>query len=293
MQVNFVDLTMDSTQYPRPAVAIAITLGSVAAAFTIAIVGTVVLWPFLKQEELQRLLLVSGEALLILPIWLYLRWSGRPVMEVVRLRPVSREILILSVGLGFSLAVVIDELDRILRLFIPSSEFLDGVSKELEAALLVQSFEDAVIVAFGAVVAASFVEELVFRGFLQKSLESHQTRAKAIVIASVVFSVIHLVPWVIEIFALALVLGYMAMRTDSIVPSAVVHLVVNGMSITFLNIGTDNLDWYLWHGHVSPLLLVSAMVLLAATARRFQARTSYAAPEMVAGDGAIRATLGR
>jgi uncharacterized protein len=80
-------------------------------------------------------------------------------------------------------------------------------------------------------VLAGLAEELVFRGYLQRALLTRWRPGLAIGVSSVVFAVLHGDPGY-DVFALPIgvFLGYMAWRADSIVPTIVCHMTVNGIA---------------------------------------------------------------
>lgn len=86
----------------------------------------------------------------------------------------------------------------------------------------------AVLVAFIAL-APGFCEELFFRGYVQRRLLARWSPWAAIVVASLVFAIFHVLPAAIALaFPLGIWLGVLAWRTGSIWPGAVCHAFVNG-----------------------------------------------------------------
>ncbi|HIO40049.1 MAG TPA: CPBP family intramembrane metalloprotease [Candidatus Marinimicrobia bacterium] len=107
-------------------------------------------------------------------------------------------------------------------------------------------------------------EELLFRGFLQKILEeSWKDITKAVLITSIFFAFIHMNPyWIIQIYLMGILLGYLAWRTGSIIPSFILHGLNNTFAL-FLNNATPSIEHiYSWNGHVTPLLLAIAVGLI-------------------------------
>ncbi|MCA9030717.1 MAG: CPBP family intramembrane metalloprotease [Planctomycetaceae bacterium] len=71
-------------------------------------------------------------------------------------------------------------------------------------------------------------EELLFRGYIQSRLAKRWSPWAAIVMTSLMFGVMHVVPHVIIFaFVLGLWLGYVAHRTNSVFPSIVCHATIN------------------------------------------------------------------
>lgn len=75
-------------------------------------------------------------------------------------------------------------------------------------------------------------EELIFRGYLQKSLERIINVRKSIIVTSIIFSAIHFnIELFIPLFVAGLLLGYFAHITKSIYPSILIHFLLNASSI--------------------------------------------------------------
>ncbi|MFT3686793.1 MAG: CPBP family intramembrane metalloprotease [Phycisphaerales bacterium] len=92
----------------------------------------------------------------------------------------------------------------------------------------------------GAVVAAPLLEETCYRGLLQRGIARVlRSNLGAVVATSLIFASMHipviptdsLWPALTQVFALALVLGFVAARSGSVLPSMVVHATFNAVSI--------------------------------------------------------------
>ena len=97
-----------------------------------------------------------------------------------------------------------------------------------------------IIIAFLAVgVAVPFVEELLFRGFLQRALKKHWGSWPAIIISALVFGIIHLEPWYLfGLVGVGVLLGYIYDKTGSILASTVTHGAFNTISFAMM-LSTD------------------------------------------------------
>ena len=97
--------------------------------------------------------------------------------------------------------------------------------------------------------AAAVSEEILFRGFIQTSLERGSLgRGGAIFLTSFLFAAIHLIPQGMPSYVLAgVVLGITAVATESILIPIVIHAVNNTAAILLLNVADmDSLgqpDW--------------------------------------------------
>ena len=109
--------------------------------------------------------------------------------------------------------------------------------KTLASALASGSPAAKILFVFGGSVLTGIAEELVFRGYLQRALLAHWrpvlavgvAPVLAIGVASVIFAAMHGVAYDVYVLPVAVFLGYLAWRADSIFPTIVCHIMVNGL----------------------------------------------------------------
>jgi membrane protease YdiL (CAAX protease family) len=178
----------------------------------------------------------------------------------LRLNPISLQSLLAIILLSIGLIIIIDELDRIVYTLFGQPEYL----KELVEQLKITSLFNGIIIVATTVLVAPLVEEMLFRGYLQKVLEDNwKDVTKAVLITSLFFAFIHLNPyWVVQIYLLGLVLGYLAWRTNSIFPSLILHGLNNGFAVALNNAQDYFNKHYNWHEHVNPLWVAFALILI-------------------------------
>tara|TARA_B100000949_G_scaffold81061_1_gene72463 strand:- start:176 stop:685 length:510 start_codon:yes stop_codon:yes gene_type:complete len=154
----------------------------------------------------------------------------------------------------------VDEMDRILAYAFGHEQVL----AELSDILIIDSTLIGLLLAITVVILAPLGEEILFRGFLQKLLEeSWQDITRAVLITSLFFAFIHMNPvWVIQIYFLGVVLGYLAWRTGSILTSLILHSLNNGTALILTNYSGTIEQYYLWNNHVSPIFLCLAAISL-------------------------------
>jgi membrane protease YdiL (CAAX protease family) len=89
-----------------------------------------------------------------------------------------------------------------------------------------------ILIAFGAIIVAPLFEEFLFRAHLQ-TLLSRVTRQPwiAVIITSILFSLVHHWSIWLPIFTLSLCLGYMYERTANLWVTILMHAMFNGFSI--------------------------------------------------------------
>ena len=92
---------------------------------------------------------------------------------------------------------------------------------------------------------------------MQKGLEkAWGDVTKAILFSSLFFAVIHFNPfWIIQIYLLGVLLGFLAWKTNSIIPCIVFHMIINATSLFFTSIEDILEPIILWNGHINPILI--------------------------------------
>ncbi|MCD6374579.1 MAG: CPBP family intramembrane metalloprotease [Caldisericaceae bacterium] len=210
-------------------------------------------------ENSRSIYIFGGLVFLLFPL-VYARLKKYELAKVFRLNPVPVPVLYLSVVYGLGLTLVGDELDRIVQLIFPAPEWLVEMLKPLQA----QSALDWLQVLLGAVLIAAAAEELLFRGFLQISLEKKGDVTRAVILTSIAWTLIHQNPyWAVQIFIMGVLIGYVAWRTDSVLPSIIIHGLYNFLGVLFVNVDVvKRLPWYEWRGHVNPLLVLLGLTFL-------------------------------
>jgi membrane protease YdiL (CAAX protease family) len=83
-----------------------------------------------------------------------------------------------------------------------------------------------------AVLVAPLVEELFFRGLIQRTIERSGGAAVAIVVTSCLFALVHCAPGLLpQHFAAGLVLGYVVRATGSLWSGVLLHALYNGTAV--------------------------------------------------------------
>ena len=91
-------------------------------------------------------------------------------------------------------------------------------------------------------------------GFLQQILEKHwKDITRAILFTSLIFSLIHMNPyWFIQIYILGILLGFLAWKTNSVIPPLILHGINNGMAMFFSFTKIESNHIYIFKDHVAP-----------------------------------------
>ena len=213
-----------------------------------------------NQKIFTSLSLLIGQGFMIVPIALFLAFRKESLVYRFRIRSISTTVAVTAFMISAGLIVFVDELDRIVNALLPMPE----IFANMDALLNLDSTGFAIISIITIAGVAPVLEEMIFRGFLQKFLEEKwQDPTRAIMVTSLFFTLVHMNPfWAIQIYLLGVVLGYLAWKTGSIFPGIILHALNNGLALFFFMAKDSVNPIYLWRGHVSPLFLVPAVILL-------------------------------
>jgi membrane protease YdiL (CAAX protease family) len=253
----------EKKEYPEPIEALVTILITFGFIFAVTLIIAVVALFFQTKSILEGnatiLFIVGGLFFLAVPI-AYVRMRGYNSQKIFRLNVPPSEILFLSLPLGISLSVLSDELDRIIQIFLPPPDIFLEYLESLQA----QSATDWFFLFLGVVIIAAVSEEILFRGFLQVSLERKGDVTRAVILTSISWTIIHVNPyWAIQIFITGVILGFLAWRTNSVYPSMIVHATNNFISLLVINLDLEkSMEWYLWGDHVSPLVIIASAGML-------------------------------
>ncbi len=254
---------MKKNRIPEPLEALLLVLvifsGILLLTITIGVVAKALNLSGNLDRNLELLLFFLESLFLIVP-WLYARKRDFDLNTLFRFGPVPRNVYLYAFAMGVSLIILTDEMERLIAIFMPMPDNLADMMKPL----YVNGFMEWMIVLTGSVVIASVAEEALFRGFLQVSLEKKGDVTRAVVLASVSWTIIHMNPyWAIQIFFMGIFLGYIAQQVNSIRPAILIHAMNNLLALLVINfeIGTD-IPFYSLNGHVSPWVLVAAVAML-------------------------------
>lgn len=215
-----------------------------------------------------KIMAMVVQAALIIPVLLFLRNRKLSPYVFLRIRPVPFSMIFYAVIVGFGIAVLGDEINRLVGLLIPMP---DDMFEGLAQALTLKSTADVLTMGVTVVVLAPVIEEMIFRGFFQRYFEATRGVTSGVLVASALFAVYHFnLYWLIPILVMSTVMGAMVWRAESVFPSIMVHATNNLISLVTANLwGTKDPSWYAWKGHVSPWLLLVAIGLLYVALRQY------------------------
>jgi hypothetical protein len=205
-------------------------------------------------------LLIAG-LVLPLPAYVYLRQHNYDTRAIFRLNLVSNRIVALSVALGLASFLLANEIDRLIAIILPLPE---EYKERMYAALIAQNWLDWILAILAVVILPSVFEEMVLRGFVQNTFEQYHKVLPAIAITAAIFAAMHgLLSQIVQIFLLGVFLGWLAWKSESIIPAAIVHAINNLLYLLLANLKTAP-SWLIWQGnasgdgHVNPYFLLAA-----------------------------------
>ncbi len=200
------------------------------------------------------------ELFIIVPAVYVVKRYGYPLKAAFRLNPVSFDVLLWSLLAGLSLAILGDQLDRIIQSWFPMPA---EIIEQLEATFKTPHLGDFILLFLIATIGAGVCEEMLFRGFFQQILEKRTYWFAAILLPAMLFGLIHVLPWLIfQITVLGLILGLIAWRTNSIYPTILIHATNNLVAILFVRFVTPEIESaYLSEGLVDPKIVLVAIAV--------------------------------
>ncbi len=212
--------------------------------------------------------LVGGESLgllieifIIVPAGFYVWRLRMPFFKTFRLHPISLRLVGISVLIALSSLIVFDEMDRLVNMVFPMPAWFEAA---IRTAVQIESLADAVLLIGMVVLVAGVAEEMLFRGMVQRSIETYLDPAMGIVLSSVIFALAHFVPWTaLQITFMGLLLGYLAWKSGSILPAIILHAINNLTYVVMMNTAPEVMEGYLMGRHVHPLWILLSVGLLA------------------------------
>lgn len=159
-------------------------------------------------------------------------FEDTPYREVLGVRPVGSAVAVLAVTAGLGLAFPLKEIAVLAADLVPAIAPEPGRALELARRLRIDGWADAIVVPLGLVAIPALAEELLFRGLVQPGLARKLGDRPALVLSALLFGLVHLSPIAIVYATLAgLALGWLRMRTGSVLPSIALHGAVNATPI--------------------------------------------------------------
>jgi membrane protease YdiL (CAAX protease family) len=200
-------------------------------------------------------LLITEFVLILGPALVFLLLRRKPMKEMLRLRWPGWRLILLSLLLGFSLWPLAALLDIL-------SSLVFGYTTPVPPQLYPRSWIAAIPLLFNLVIAAPLCEEFLFRGVVLRAYERYGAWL-GIVLSALLFAFFHMrFQGVVALIPVALVLGYVVWRSNSLLAGVAVHFSYNlgaGLYLVIASLRPDTLI-----GALPVLAMLPALALAAA-----------------------------
>jgi membrane protease YdiL (CAAX protease family) len=174
--------------------------------------------------------LVIAELLLLLLLWLFLRKPGRVSAiqldkwsDLSPLRTLGLAVALIAFGLGFNFVYG--------EYIFPDIEIQEATRKFFAA--IPQTLPNQILLFFTVALIAPLLEELLFRGLLQKSLSAKMPIWAAIAISAAVFGAMHMDLYAMPpLIMMGAIFGVIYHLTGSLRVTILLHMVNNAAALT-------------------------------------------------------------
>ncbi len=197
------------------------------------------------------------ECVVIVPALVLVWRRGYDFRTVFRLHPVRPAVLGYSLLVGAGMVVIVNLLDILIRLAVPLPEVVSELEASMADAMTARSLYEWGILFVVVAGLGGLLEEMLFRGLIQGTLERNMDTTRAVLVAALLFAVMHLWPWMlIQILLIGVVVGVLTWKSQSIYPAVAVHVLNNAIAVA----STRWDDWPAGVPIVLPIAAVGAVV---------------------------------
>lgn len=147
-------------------------------------------------------------------------------------RPTPSVIAALAIGAGIGLALPLHEIGSLVFELAPALAPDPTAARAFADLIRIDGLRTAIVVPLAFVAVPAISEELLFRGLILPGLAERYGRRIAIWGSALLFGAIHLDPLTfVQATAAGLVLGWVRLRVDSVLPAIALHGAVNAVPI--------------------------------------------------------------
>ena len=200
-----------------------------------------------------KLIVIPQVGLILAPALLMATMLTTSLSKSLRVQMPHWTTLPLAVLLGATLHPMYVQLAGVISYLYPVSE---------QAALAMKPFTDQIeaapwmtIILLMALVPA-ICEELAFRGFIFGGLVRQGGRLRAVIVSAIMFGISHgVLQQSIAATIMGLLLGWIALRTGSVLPCILIHITNNSLSVSMeriLNSNWQGASWFLRQSDAGP-----------------------------------------
>jgi sodium transport system permease protein len=206
---------------------------------------------YLQKGDLLNGLIQTQLLVILLPPLLILRIFKLKPKEVCRFKAPKLKEVALVPFIAISASVIVILIMQVINMLFPFPEhYLEQMSKMFE--MTDNIWMQLAVIAL----LPGFCEEVLFRGFLIRFYEGYGKKA-AVIISALLFAAFHLDPFrMLPTFLLGLLLGYLTLRSGSILNSMLSHFINNAFALLISTFATstwfkyiikdsDTIQWWL------------------------------------------------
>ncbi len=170
------------------------------------------------------LLIVFGEAVLLLPTWYFTIYKYKANWADLGLRGFHPRAV--SIGCGLMLLSLLFNLIYAILLSLFDLQIQPDIT------LMFENTGFPLALLFGGAVVAPFVEEIFFRGFVFTGLRHKWDWQKAALVSAGLFAIAHFIPTsILPIFILGLIFAFLYQISGSIWPAILMHMLTNTVAL--------------------------------------------------------------
>ncbi len=206
-----------------------------------------------------RLMTMAGQILFIMfPALLFAKWIYGNVSEVISLKlPNWKEVTFFTIGIIILTPLLQSYLyiqNYFIEIWAENSAFITSVKTILDSLneliektfgnlLSADTIPEMLLVVLVVSIVPAFSEELMFRGYIQRSFEYKIKPFWAALITAIFFSLFHFNPYgILPLAALGLYFGFAAYMSESLVVPIFLHFLNNFFAVMlYFTIGDDEL----------------------------------------------------
>jgi len=171
------------------------------------------------------LLVIFGEAILLLPVWYFSIYKYKASWSDLGLRGFQTR----AVGIGCGLML----LSAVFNFIYATLLSLFNLQVQPDISIMFQNTDFPLLLLFGGAIVAPFVEEIFFRGFVFAGLLHHWSWPKAALASAGLFAMAHFIPTsLLPIFILGLIFAFLYRVSGSIWPAILMHMLTNTLALS-------------------------------------------------------------
>lgn len=205
-------------------------------------------------NPLKKILLGVGSTLFI--FYFAYRRAGVPLRELFPMKYFNLLAILPLITFFWAAQNIITEINLAFdKILPPPSWFWELFNKVFESDFGV----------YGAilkvVIVAPIIEELIFRGAIMYGLMRNYSKFTAVFVSALMFALFHLNPWQFPAtFTLGLLLGFLRIRTNSMLPCIAGHSINNGLALIAMLFGAEISQTAFFQMEKNQQLLISLAI---------------------------------